>query len=191
MCVDSVNYSTNEILFDCQKDLLENIPSSTDRVNEFVRKYFRYRGNEGRAHENFSHDNWTGVYLWAYNFDKKLLKTLPIRGYHSLQPVRALFFSWFHYPKAITRMLGPVYIDAMITCKQKTRINNHGHVEVPTSGKLLYYFKFKYGIKDDSYFINMTEWVNESVGGWERCFDIYYPAGHRVYQAYKNLQALP
>jgi hypothetical protein len=183
-CRKGPNLSTNEILFDCQVDLLTSVPTHSARVHDFVSKYFRYRGNEGRAHENFSHDNWTGVYLWAYNFDKKLLKTLPIRGYHSLHPVRALFFSWFHYPKTVGKMLQPLYLDAMLTCKQGTTLNGHGNFEIPTSGKLLYYFKFKYGIRDDSYFHNMTEWVQDSVGGWDRCFEIYYPKDHRVYQAY-------
>ncbi len=180
------NLSTNEILFDCQRDLLLNSPISITQVNQFVSSYFEHNGNEQSAHQNFSHDNWTGVFCWFSIFDKKRMKHLPALGYHALHPLRWIFFQrmkreWF------SPLLPLLYADIALECSNATDINNHGTVEIPTSTKLLHYFMVRYGLKDEIFYDkSMRPRVNASIGGYANAFEIYFPQGHRVLEAYKN-----
>ncbi len=179
-----ISLSTNEILFDCQRDLLLNSPISITQVNQFVSSYFEHDGNEQNAQQNFSHDNWTGVFCWFSLFDKSRLKHLPAIGYHALHPLRWIFFQrvkreWF------APLLPLLYADIALECSNATDVNNHGTIEIPTSTKLLHYFMVRYGLKDEIFFRQtMQPRVQKSIGGYDRAFEIYFPEGHRVRDAY-------
>ena len=181
----SMNLSTNEILFDCQRDLLLNAPISTIQVRKFVKDYHTYNGNEGDAQQNFSHDNFTGVFCWFAVFDRQNIKYLPALGHHALHPLRWIFFQrmkreWF------VPLLPLLYLDIALECNKATYVTNHGNVEVPTSTKLLHYFMVRYGLKDEMFFNKvMRPRVNASIGGYPNTFEIYFPKGHRVLEAYK------
>lgn len=191
-----VNHSTNEIMFDAQQDLLYGVDNNWMQIFDFVKSYYNTNGNEALAGQNFSHDNWSLVYVWfAVNSKETNMEELPLFGHHSTHPVRWLYYFFMKYPGLGTIFLPIIYLDMFIAGIIKTKKNRHGHIEIPTSDKLQAYFKLMgiearggLGVKTATRIMDVL--VRYSVGGWDNCFDIYYAKGHRVWEAYKYYSAL-
>lgn len=185
--------STNEIMFDCQEDLFYGEEAWMDNVAEFVTDYYETNGDERLTNQNFSHDNWTLVYLWTLKFLPEFTISLPLLEAHSRHPIRFMFYFFIRFPLLGWIFLPLIYIHILIMASIKTRIDNHGNVEIPTSEKLQGYFylcaiKAKGGLGANLIFKLQTSLVNQSVGGWDRVFKIYYGVKHRVFSAYnKNI----
>lgn len=186
-----MNLSKNEILFDCESDILNQNPDSICHVHGFLEAYRNAEGNEEIAQENFSHDNFTGVYCWCVSFMPNWISHLPLLGRFSIHPVRFMFYFFIKYPILGSIFLPIIYIDMMISGLQKTKINSRGLAEIPTSSKILDYFRIRAIIKKGGFGgilmeKLLTKAVNWSVGGWDRVFGIYFSEDHRVMKAYRN-----
>jgi hypothetical protein len=183
------NYSTNEIMFSCQEDLLYRNDAHYGNVFDFIQSYYRTNGNEALAEQNFSHDNWNLVYGWIARFSPETMEELPLFGHHSLHPIRFMMFFIMRNPKVGTIFLPFVYIAFIIEAMQATKLNRHGNKEIPTSGKLQAYFALRtfyyrkvLGAATMGRLFNYL--VTRSIGGLDHAVRIYFPYGHRVRNAY-------
>jgi hypothetical protein len=189
------NYSTNEIMFSCQEDLLYKTDSHYGNVFDFIQSYYRTNGNEALAEQNFSHDNWNLIYGWIAQFSPKTMEELPLFGHHSLHPIRFMMFFIMRNPKVGTIFLPFVYIAFIIEAMQATKLNRHGIREIPTSGKLQAYFTlrtfYRRKVLGAATFGKLFAYlVNCSIGGLDRAIRIYFAEGHRVRNAYFYNRAL-
>lgn len=186
-----MNYSTNEILFDCEEDILKQDAGHLCNVHLFLDLYRESNGDEAVVKQNFSHDNFTGVYCWCASIMSHWVSHLPLFGRFSIHPVRFMFYFFIKYPLLGSIFLPIIYVDMLVSGLQKTRINSRGLVEIPTSSKILDYFKImaivkKGGIGGILMQKLLTKAVNWSVGGWDVVFGIYFAEDHRVMKAYRE-----
>jgi len=186
-----INLSTNEIMFDCQEDLLENFDFNSHPIYRFIDDYHKYNGNEERAWQNFSHDNWNLVYCWICTFQPNLIHRLPLWGRHSLHPIRFMSFFIVKYP-----ILGLVFLpfflaDLVFENLRFKKKNRHGITEITTTGKLQTYFmlrsfKARNVLFADLMFKLQTFLIEKSGYSWDQIFSIYYEPMHRVKVAYNS-----
>jgi hypothetical protein len=82
-----MNKTTNEILFDCQRNLLLSSranPMTRTKVVNYILDYYKQNGRE--VNNNFSHDNWKGVACYLERYSKVDTKMVPVLGRHSWNP---------------------------------------------------------------------------------------------------------
>ena len=177
-----INKTTNEILFDCEADILNNKPRYTKRVFAFLKDYRETNGVE--TTNNFSKDNFVSIFAHTLIFNPKQKNMLPIWGHHMWNPFDATYFLYCRF-----RWLFPLRIILSLDCilsSFMTYKNGKNGKHVETSGKLLSYFKckaldMKWTFRVMTYFIENTKEFNFS---WDGVFDIYFKKSHRVSIAY-------
>jgi len=175
-----MNLSTNEILFDCVADILNNSPDHAQNVYDFVHDFHITGGKEIR--NNFSKDNWIGIACWNEKFDRGV--DVPIWGHHMWNPFDAAFFlyvriGWVAFPLRVLIFLAAMH-PAYRIYKKKT------DTEKATSGKLLEYYKCK-AFKWNFILKCMTYIIKKRKGFprmWDEIFDTYFKLDHRVSIAY-------
>ena len=197
----TINYSTNEILFDCEADCLNNSPDHKYEVDRFLYSYEFSNGNEEIGKQNYSHDNFTGIYCWYAHFFPANIRSLPIFGKFAIHPLRFMWYFLMKFPIIGLVFLPFIVVDMSITCLEKTKTNKDGTIQLPTSSKLLVFFQLlamvkrgvlgakllksimasfvKYATKDWERVIHLN-------AGWDRVFGIYYKEDHRVNIAYNH-----
>jgi hypothetical protein len=190
-----VDYTTNEIMFSCQEDLLYKSDTHYGDVFDFIKIYYHTNGNEGLAHQNFSHDNWNLVYGWIVHFSHETLRELPLFGHHTIHPIRFMTFFIMKYPIIGTIFLPFVYMSFVYEAVQKTRLNRHKVIEIPTSAKLQSYFALRAFYRRkvlgaETMGRIFAYLVKRSIGGIDESIRIYFPQGHRVRNAYFYYRAM-
>jgi|AntAceMinimDraft_6_1070360.scaffolds.fasta_scaffold14336_1 hypothetical protein len=179
-----MNRSENDILFDCQEDILLGF-SRTKTVKSVMSFTNDYKNNNGEeVNNNFSHDNWLGIACWGQKFSTRTIEKLPVFGRHSLRPDNFAFFFWVKH-RRIGYLFMPIYYAFQIFDLIRMRKDHEG---IPhTSGLLLNYFAMT-AFKMDFMFWLTTKRVEKYFGSWLGVFERYYnqPNNIRVLEAYKR-----
>ena len=177
------NRSENEILFDCEVDILNNKDTARIRIHDFYNDFIDTKGIE--YHNNFSKDNWIGIFCWVKIFkDSYLEKKFPLWGVHMYNPFDAIFFLYAYFP-ILLPLRFIISLDCILAAYMTYKTNKNGK-GIETSGKILSYFKCK-ALKMDWTFKIMTyliEHTKEFNYSWDGVFDIYFKKDHRVNIAY-------
>jgi len=180
-----LNRTENHIMFDCQVDILNGLPTGTTRatVFAFINDYYINEGVE--INNNFSHDNWKMVACWLKTFYPKELKKLPLWDRNLARPDN---FCLFLYIK--NRFIGYPFllIYSLFQIIDLIRMRKDGAGRPHTSGILLNYFvfrafKFKWMAKFLDWRVANTfkgQYHPDSKGGWDEIFRIYYNQGHNI-----------
>jgi len=182
-----MNRTSNEILFDCEADILNNVYSHNTEIKiiKYISDYYFHEGRE--VNNNFSHDNWKGVACWIKTCPREIpvkQKDIPLFGRHSLRPDNFFLFLYVKYPW-IGFLFFWIYLlfqvfDAIRMRKDQDNIPH-------TSGLILNYFvlqSFNFKLT-----FNLVSWLvrkNNYFKGWDKVFHRYYPTEHRVHKAYIN-----
>lgn len=187
------NLSTNEIMFDCQVDIANGYIDikTAGKVLDYIDKYRRYNGDEEKAQENYSSDNWESVFQWAKLFqDKAFMDLLPVSGHHSKNPFDRVYFFKMKYPLLGLIVTPIVYLDVLFAATKPYKLNQGTKKwERDTSGKLKAFFKMKASKmkilkKITDFFIGLSDYYKS----WDNVFQIYHGTEHRVYLALKKAE---
>jgi len=165
-----MNLSTNEIMFNCHIDILTgDLRNETFiEVCDYIDKYYIFDGDEEKAKENYSSDNWEAVYLWSEKFGD--MEDLPLLGHHMRNPFDFIFFFYMHH-RILGLLFYPlIFLDVVISGGKAYKINQKTFkLQRDTSGKIKAYFKMKvlnmfiakkivdYFIYNSSYYLS---WLN-------------------------------
>lgn len=186
MAVQGINKSTNEILFQCEEDILLRKEKHTKEVLKFIADWTLDDGEE--LHQNFSHDNWTGIYAWCKMFKPDLIKELPLFGHFSLRTDNFAFYFWAKFP-ILGFILGlPIAMLSMIIGMLRVwRTSKTGDKYIDTDGKLLAYFKTKsFNMRVTRWLLNLIIKKHKDLRKWKTIFDIYYKDDHPVWIAFNK-----
>lgn len=175
--------TTNEILFDCEVEILRDTPTHDLwlKIVAYIQDYRLHDGKE--VNNNFSHDNWKGVCCWLERYDKDLICMVPLFGRHSLRPDNFFLFLYIKHRK-IGSLFIWIYLLFQVFDAIRMRKDAQG---IPhTSGLLLNYFVLQtFGFKLTFKLVN---WRVESSFpyGWTGVFTRYYTQddNKRVLEAY-------
>lgn len=178
-----MNRSDNEILFQCEADILNEKKEYHLDVYRFISDWNINKGRE--INNNFSHDNWTGVYCWVNMFNKNLIEDLPLFGHHALRPDNFCFYFYAKYKWIGWIFLPIISLSMIISMLRVWRKGKNGEQYIDTDGKLLAFFKCK------SFNFRITKWIldfiiskHKDLSGWSTIFDIYYEYNHIVWIAF-------
>jgi hypothetical protein len=189
MSTDIPNRTDNEIMFDCQVDLLKDwVTDST--YKQIVTYLGDFKANSGReVNYNFSHDNLKLIAAWKANFGIDPIKT-PLWGRHSWHPSNFCFFLYVYlYERGLGSLGAPfwlLYCVDRIYSALRMRRDSDG---IPhTTGLLLSYFTLRaFGANMILRFI--TYRVNKCFdSGWDGVFERYFDKDHRVLEAWNEAE---
>jgi hypothetical protein len=193
------NRSENFILFWCQEDILNDSPDHRTEVYAFIHDWKVTKGKE--INNNFSHDNWTGVYCWVEKFEPRLMKTLPLFGHHSLRPDNFIFYFKAHHPYLsilidlylFTKIRVPVIhltvsLTMIIGMLRVWRKGKQGELYIDTDGKMLSFFKVQcFKLKITGFILDFIIRNHKALKTWRTIFSIYHETDRpHIFAAYIN-----
>lgn len=172
---NGINRTENDILFDAEVNLLLGFESDDIRrkMNAFRLDYIVNKGVE--YNNNFSKDNWIGVYCWHRRFNPDQIKDLPLFGHHALNPFDFAFFysmkHWFF--RSFFKLM--VHFACLHSCKRPAN---------ETSGKILAYFQAR-ALGMNKTIKKMDKLISDMyIDSWDGVFNIYFKKDHHVSKAY-------
>jgi len=186
--------TNNDILFLCERDILNNKSTieTQKAINYFITDFYYYKGDESKSGQNFSHDNWTGIYCFFKLFNPQRIKKLPLWGRHSWRPDNFAFY-YFAKKKFLYKLMYPIMKYAMIkTMKRIERKDKDGNMHISTSGQILNYFKcHAFGLKKIKNELDLMVNEHPKIRNWGTIFEIYFggPTGNKeVWKAWQAKQ---
>lgn len=170
-----VNNTNNNILFECQLDILRgesNIETYTE-IRQYAHKWRMYCGDEGESGENYSFDNWIGVACWIQRYSYFLKSEVPLWGHHTLRPDNFAFFLYYKYPTLGIFFIWIKQIAMSISVLRDKRIDHYGNEYRDTDGLILGKLILM------SFKMPITSWVwhkivNKKWGCWQNAFRHYH-----------------
>lgn len=183
-----MNRTDNEIMFQCEVDILKNSPDHADEVHSFILDYILSQGEE--INNNFSFDNWKLVACWDKKFENTT-EYIPIWGRHSWRPDNLAFFLWIRFPTLLSFLLPVISLSMIISMLRVWRTTADGRRYIDTDGKIISYFVC------ECFDMRATRWALEclikrdkDLKSWENIFKIYFPENHYVLEAFYGKRRL-